>query len=76
MVVIMTIYRSPIEAFDALVRALSTYEANYHMSSADFFSQFKEGKRDDSKDFIEWAGDYQHYMDLKRELEQKLTAIA
>ncbi len=76
MVVIRTIYRSPIEAFDALVRALSTYEARYHMSSVDFFSQFKEGKLDDSKDFIEWAGDYQHYMDLKRELEQKLTAIA
>lgn len=71
-----TIYSSPIEAFDALVRSLSAYEAKYHMSSADFFSQYKEGKLDDSKDFIEWAGDYQHYMDLKRELEQKLTAIA
>lgn len=25
---------------------------------------------------IEWAGDYQHYMDLKREIEQKLSAVA
>lgn len=69
-------YSSPVDAFDALVRTLSTYEGKYHMSSADFFSQFKEGKLEDSTDFIEWAGDYQHYMDLKRELEQKLKAIA
>jgi hypothetical protein len=40
------------------------------------FLNSKGGRLDDSKDFIEWAGDYQHYMDLKRELEQKLTAIA
>ncbi len=71
-----TTYSSPVEAFDALVRSLSAYEAEYHMSSADFFSQYKEGKLEDLKDFIEWAGDYQHYMDLKRELEQKLKAIA
>ena len=76
MAVIRTIYSSPIEAFDAIVRSLSAYEAKYHILSAEFFSQYKEGKLDDSKDFIEWAGDYQHYMDLKRELEQKLTAIA
>jgi hypothetical protein len=76
----MTIKRvthgSPVEAFDTLVRSLSAYEAKYHMSSADFFSQYKEGKLEDSKDFVEWAGDYQHYMDLKRELEEKLKATA
>lgn len=71
-----TTYSSLVDAFDAIVRSLSTYETKYHMSSADFFSQYKEGKVDDSKDFIEWAGDYQHFMDLKRELEQKLQAIA
>ncbi len=69
-------YSSLVEAFDALVRSLSAYEAKFQMSSADFFSQYKEGKLEDSKDFIEWAGDYQHYMDLKRELEQKLKATA
>jgi hypothetical protein len=24
---------------------------------------------------IEWAGDYQHYVQLKAELEQKLAAV-
>lgn len=68
-------YNSPIEAFDALVRSLSAYETQYNMTSSDFFSKYKEGKLSDSKDFIEWSGDYQHYMDLKRELEQKLKIM-
>lgn len=70
-----TTYSTPIQAFDALIRSLSAHETKYNMSSADFFSKYKEGKLGDSKDFIEWSGDYQHYMDLKRELEQKLKAM-
>ncbi len=69
-------YNLSVEAFDAIVRSLSAYETKYHMPSADFFSQYQEGKLEDSKDFVEWAGDYQHYMTLKRKLEQKLKAIA
>ena len=69
-------YSSPINALDALVRLLATYEKRYKMSSSEFYTQYKSGKVGDSKDFIEWAGDYQHYIDLKREIEQKLSAIA
>jgi len=69
-------YSSPIEAYDAIVRSLAAYETKYSMSSSDFFSQYKEGKLGDSKDYVEWAGDYGHYMDLKQELEQKLKATA
>ena len=65
-------YNSPIEAYDAIVRSLAAYETKYHMLSADFLSQYEEGQLSDSKDFVEWAGDYRHYMDLKQELEQKL----
>jgi hypothetical protein len=67
-------YSSTVEAYDAIVRTLVAYEAKYNMSSVDFFSKYKEGKLDDSKDFVEWAGDYQHYMALKHELELKLKA--
>ncbi len=76
MVIKRETYSSPIEAYDAIVRSLAAYEVKYHMSSVDFFSQYKEGKLGDSKDFVEWAGDYRHYMDLKQELEQKLKASA
>jgi hypothetical protein len=65
-------YDSPIEAFSALVRSLLIYEQRYHMSSEDFYAQYQAGKLDDSADFVEWAGDYQHYLSLKSELEQRL----
>lgn len=65
-------YNSPVEAYDAIVRTLVAYEAKYNMTSAEFFSKYNEGKLDDSIDFVEWAGDYQHYMALKQELELKL----
>jgi hypothetical protein len=29
---------------------------------------------EDTADYVEWAGDYQHYVQLKAELEQKLAA--
>lgn len=65
-------YSSPIEAYDAIVRSLAAYETKHNMLSADFFSKYEEGQLGDSNDFVEWAGDYRHYMDLKQELEQKL----
>ena len=71
-----TTYSSPLDALDALVRSLSTYEKRYQKSSSEFYTQYKSGKLGDSKDFIEWAGDYQHYMDLKREIERKLSTVA
>ena len=44
------------------------------MSSADFYTGYSgEGERY-SPDSVEWAGDYQHYLQLKEELEQKLAA--
>ena len=57
-------YNSPIEAYDAIVRSLAAYETKYDMLSADFLSKYEEGQLGDSKDFVEWAGDYQHYISL------------
>jgi len=65
-------YNSPIEAYDAIVRSLAAYETKHDMLSTDFLSKYEKGQMGDSKDFVEWAGDYRHYMDLKQELEQKL----
>jgi hypothetical protein len=76
MVVKRTTYSSAIDALDALVRSLAAYEQKYQMSSDDFYARYLSGEIDDSKDFVEWAGDYQHYIQLKQELEQKLKAVA
>jgi hypothetical protein len=43
------------------------------MSSADFYTRYQRGELGDTADFVEWAGDYQHYRQLKEELERKLA---
>ena len=69
-------YDSPVDALVALVQALATYEQRYHMSSAQFFATYKEGRLEDSADFVEWAGDYQHYLGLFQELKDRLKTAA
>jgi hypothetical protein len=57
-----------------LIRALVAYEQRYQMSSADFYVRYQKGEMGDSVDFVEWAGDYQHYLEIKDELERRLAA--
>ena len=59
MTVQRTVYTSPIEALTA---------------SSDFYARYQRGEMGDTADMVEWAGDYQHYLQLKAELEQKLVA--
>jgi hypothetical protein len=68
-----TVYASPVEAIAALIRSLVVYEQRYQMSSADFYASYQRGKTEDSADFVEWAGDYQQYLQLKEEVEEKLV---
>ena len=70
-----TTYASPVEALAALVRALVVYEQQYGMTSADFYARYQRGEMGDAADFVEWAGNYQHYLQLKEEMEQKLVAV-
>jgi hypothetical protein len=70
-----TVHASPVDALAALVRSLVVYEQRYKMASADFSARYERGELGDSAEFVEWAGDYQHYLQLKEELEQKLVAV-
>jgi len=69
-----SVYASPVEAINALIRSLVAYEQRYQMSSADFYARYRKGDMGDSADFVEWAGDYQDYLELKQEVEQRLVA--
>jgi hypothetical protein len=69
-------HSSVVDALDSLLRSLAAYERKYNMTSADFYGKYLSGKMEDSADFVEWAGDYQHYVALKQELEQKLKVVA
>jgi hypothetical protein len=70
-----TVHASPVEALIALIRSLVAYEQQYTLSSAEFYARYQRGEMGDTADMIEWAGDYQHYVQLKAELEQKLAAV-
>ena len=68
------VYISPVEAIAALIRSMVAYETRYQMPSADFYTRYQGGELGDALDFVEWAGDYEHYLQLKEELEQKIAA--
>lgn len=69
-------YTSPLDAFVALVKQLSAYEAQYNLDSADFFTQYNQGQINDDEIFVQWAGNYKHYLALHQELTQKLSHVA
>lgn len=69
-------YTSPVDALVALVRQLSAYENQYQMDSADFFTQYSQGQTSDDEAFVEWAGNYQHYLAIRQELDAKLQNAA
>jgi len=68
------VHASSVDALTALVRSLVAYERRHNLTSADFYARYERGELGDSAEFIEWAGDYQHYLQLKEELEHKLAA--
>lgn len=68
-------FASPLEALLALQRAMTLFEQRYQLSSEEFYAQYTAGALGDARDFVEWAGDYQHYQRLKAELESQLQTI-
>ena len=67
-------YATSVAALTALVRSLGEYEKRHGMTSADFYARYESGELGDAAEFREWAGDYQHHLQLKEELEHKLVA--
>jgi hypothetical protein len=57
-------FKRPLDALLALSRSLAILEARYEVSSEEFFARYSDGKLGDDRDFVEWAGDYQHYRSL------------
>ena len=56
----------------AMQQDLDTYERLYNKKSSEFYSEFEQGKLDDSEDFILWSGIYEMQMNCKRKLQKLL----
>ncbi len=69
-------YTSPLDALIALAKQLKIYEIQYEMDSSEFFAKYSQGETTDDEDFVEWAGNYQHYLVLHQELEDRLQNVA
>lgn len=70
------IYHSPVDALVALAKRLSVYETQYRMESEEFFDQYSKGQQEDTLDFVEWSNNYQHYLEMKLEIERQLRHAA
>ena len=65
-------YDSRVDALVAVSKRLSVYEGRNKMESEDFCDRFVKGQTEDSKEFVELANDYQHYLALREEVESKI----
>jgi hypothetical protein len=46
------------------------------MSSEEFYDKYAKGSLEDPIDFVEWSNDYQHYLNIRQELERHLQNAA
>jgi len=69
-------YDSSVDALVAIAKRLSVYESRFQLESEEFFDKFSKGQLEDSKEFVEWANDYQHFVEIRREIETKLQHVA
>ena len=68
-------YASPLDALLDLKSDLVAYERQYGMTSEAFHARFIAGELGDSEDVMVWAGEFELYQSLKRQLEQKLQLV-
>jgi hypothetical protein len=69
-------YTSPLDALIAVAKRLSFYENQQQMESEEFFDQYSRGQLPDDTVFVEWANDYRHYLNLRKELKKRLKDVA
>ncbi|WP_431190007.1 antitoxin TumA [Desulfurivibrio dismutans] len=70
------VYTSPLDALVAVTKRLSSYESQRNMDSEEFFNRYNRGELGDELDFVEWANDYRHYLELRRQLSNELKNAA
>jgi hypothetical protein len=65
-------YSTDVDALVALAKRLAIFEIGNGMDSEDFFDRYKKGHLEDSGQFVEWANNYQHYLAMRGEIEERL----
>ena len=59
-------YTSPLDALVAISKRLGLREDKYRIEYEEFFFLYQKGEMGDDADVMEWATDYQDYLNLRR----------
>ena len=52
-----------------LQKELQVFEAQYQISSDDFYRRFRQGEMGEDVDFVEWSAFYQMWLSVQQRLE-------
>jgi hypothetical protein len=55
------------ESLESLIQTMHAYEAQFGMSTVEFYARYLAGKMGDSRDVMRWAGSFEDYQALLRE---------
>ena len=69
-------YTSPLDALVAITKRLGLSEDEYQIESEEFFYLYRKGEMGDDADIMEWASDYQDYLNLRQEIASRLRDVA
>ena len=62
------------ESLESLIQTMHDYEAQFGISTIEFYARYLEGKMGDSRDVMRWAGAFEFYQELLREHFQRAAA--
>jgi len=62
------------ESLEALIQRMHDYEAQFGISTIEFYARYLAGKMGDSRDVMRWAGAFEDYQALLREHFQRAAA--
>lgn len=62
------------ESLESLIQTMHDYEAQFGISTIEFYARYLAGKMGDSRDVMRWAGAFEDYQALLREHFQREAA--
>jgi hypothetical protein len=62
------------ESLAALIQTMHDYEAQFGISTIEFYAQYLAGKMGDSREVMRWAGAFDDYQALLQEYFQQKAA--
>ena len=69
-------YDTPLDAIIAIAKRMALNESKYRIDSEEFFRLYQKDEMGDDADVMEWATDYQDYLNLRIEIADRLRNVA